>query len=353
MAPPTRKAPPRSGSGSGSGLPDFSGLKLSDLKSPAFYKNIFMQYHADCFAVICAILIVAYMYNFSAPLAAPFVVINHNTTATDPVEYGTGVQDITFLAFVTALAFVIHDCLRELLWVHIFKRFNLQKNDQARLHVVASYLAYALTAIPLAINCLTDAGVLADLSKVYAGFPHTMLASTKIFLLINIGYYLHLIPLPMFVKDLKARDGSKDHFMADAINIAVYTAAYVFGYSRLSVVMILLQSLAGSVSSLHTILASIASARASTKDQKKQWFKSNGVTVESVASDLATLQLVLTWFSRVVIILLAAYTVVIGVPSNEGVGATQALFGYGVLAVVVLGQLASLFTPTVAGPKTE
>jgi len=232
-------------------------------KNPNFLSHEFViQNHADIVACVAMVFVVGLMFQVSSPLASVFIVMHHNVTA--PVEVQPGVlQDLTFYTagfkdipavfFYLLISVVMHAIIQEYLLDKVNKKLHLSKVKYGKFNESGQLLAFYLVSLVWGGDLLLRENIL-NVASLWEGYPHNnMTFLFKFFFIIQISYWLHIFPELYFQKVKREEMPAKIQYAI--LYLTFIVASYVFRFTRLSLVLLVIHYLAEAVFHLCRLLA--------------------------------------------------------------------------------------------------
>jgi len=232
-------------------------------KTPNFFTHEFViQNHADIVACVAMVFVVGLMFQISSPLASVFIVMHHNVTA--PVEvqpgvlqdltfYTAGLKDIPAVFFYLLISVVMHAIIQEYLLDKVNKKLHLSKVKYGKFNESGQLLAFYLVSLIWGGDLLLRENIL-NVASLWEGYPHNnMTFLFKFFFIIQISYWLHIFPELYFQKVKREEMPAKIQYAI--LYLTFIVASYVFRFTRLSLVLLVIHYLAEAVFHLCRLLA--------------------------------------------------------------------------------------------------
>jgi len=232
-------------------------------KTPNFFTHEFViQNHADIVACVAMVFVVGLMFQVSSPLASVFIVMHHNVTA--PVEiqpgvlqdltfYTAGLKDIPAVFFYLLISVVMHAIIQEYLLDKVNKKLHLSKVKYGKFNESGQLLAFYLVSLVWGGDLLLRENIL-NVASLWEGYPHNnMTFLFKFFFIIQISYWLHIFPELYFQKVKREEMPAKIQYAI--LYLTFIVASYVFRFTRLSLVLLVIHYLAEAVFHLCRLLA--------------------------------------------------------------------------------------------------
>merc|ERR1719430_1329621 len=188
--------------------------------------------------------------------------MHHNTTA--PVEvqpgviqdltfYTAGLKDIPAVFFYLLISVVMHAVIQEYLLDKVNKKLHLSKVKYGKFNESGQLLAFYLVSLVWGGDHLLRENIL-NVASLWEGYPHNnMTFLFKFFFIIQISYWLHIFPELYFQKVKKEEMPAKIQYAI--LYLPFIVASYVFRFTRLSLVLLVIHYLAEAVFHLCRILA--------------------------------------------------------------------------------------------------
>jgi len=279
-------------------------------KTPPFFSHEFViQNHADIVACVAMVFVVGLMFQVSSPLASVFIVMHHNATA--PVEvqpgviqdltfYTAGLKDISAVFFYFLISVVMHAIIQEYLLDKVNKKLHLSKVKYGKFNESGQLLAFYIVSLVWGGDLLLREKIL-NVASLWEGYPHNnMTFLFKFFFIIQISYWLHIFPELYFQKVKKEEMPAKIQYAI--LYLTFIVASYVFRFTRLSLVLLVIHYLAEAVFHLCRILA-----------------YTDKTSVSSKLFKLGDLLFVLARFSSVILAVLTFWFGLAKVPAEQQV----------------------------------
>merc|ERR1711981_681250 len=242
-------------------------------KNPPILSHEFIiQNHADIVACVAMGFVVGLMFQVSSPLASVFIALHHNVSA--PVEiqpgvfqdftfYTAGVKDVSAVFFYLLISIVMHAIIQEYLLDKVNKKLHLSKIKHAKFNESGQLLAFYIVSLFWGGDIILRENLL-NVSALWDGYPHNnMTFLFKFFFIIQISYWLHIFPELYFQKTKKEDMPPKIQYAT--LYLIFITASYMFRFTRLSLVLLVVHYLAELVFHTCRILAYAEKTNISSK----------------------------------------------------------------------------------------
>lgn len=232
-------------------------------KNPPFFTHEFViQNHADIVACVAMVFVVGLMFQVSSPLASVFIVMQHNVTASVEVQpgvlqdlpfYNAGPRDLASLFFYMLISVVMHAIIQEYLLDKVNKKLHLSKVKYNKFNESGQLLAFYLVSLFWGGDLILRENLL-NVASIWEGYPHNnMTFLMKFFFITQISYYLHVFPELYFQKTKKEDMPAKIQYAV--LNLVFIGASYVFRFTRLALVLMVIHYLSEAVFHVCRILA--------------------------------------------------------------------------------------------------
>ena len=232
-------------------------------KNPPILSHEFViQNHADIVACVAMVFVVGLMFQVSSPLASVFIALHHNVSA--PVEiqpgvfqdftfYTAGIKDVSAVFFYLLISIVMHAIIQEYLLDKANKKLHLSKVKHAKFNESGQLLAFYIVSLFWGGDIILRENLM-NVSALWEGYPHNnMTFLFKFFFIIQISYWLHVFPELYFQKTKKEDMPPKIQYAT--LYLIFITASYMFRFTRLSLVLLVVHYLAEVVFHTCRILA--------------------------------------------------------------------------------------------------
>merc|ERR1712117_83348 len=238
------------------------GRRAGSKNPPIFSHEFVIQNHADIVACVAMVFVVGLMFQVSSPLASVFIALHHNVSA--PVEiqpgvfqdftfYTAGIKDVSAVFFYLLISIVMHAIIQEYLLDKVNKKLHLSKIKHAKFNESGQLLAFYIVSLFWGGDIILRENLM-SVSALWDGYPHNnMTFLFKFFFIIQISYWLHIFPELYFQKTKKEDMPPKIQYAT--LYLIFITASYMFRFTRLSLVLLVVHYLAEVVFHTCRILA--------------------------------------------------------------------------------------------------
>lgn len=218
-----------------------------DKKNPPILSHEFViQNHADIVSCVAMVFVVGLMMQATSALASIFIVMGHN--ATDPTDaatrnepflYESGWRDGPAVFFYTLICIIMHAILQEYVLDKVSKKLHLSKFKLSRFNESGQLVVFYLISFLWGAEVMIREKYAENMSKLWVDYPnHPMTFLHKLYFIIQLAYYLHMLPELYFQKIKKDEQPPKmQHSIAGALIIGFF---YFFAYRRIAIVLLTL-----------------------------------------------------------------------------------------------------------------
>uniref|UniRef100_A0A336ME24 CSON000269 protein n=1 Tax=Culicoides sonorensis TaxID=179676 RepID=A0A336ME24_CULSO len=216
-------------------------------KNPPFLSHEFViQNHADIISCVAMVFVVGLMLQATSSLASVFIALHHNVTGQDPTPenprgetyfYETGWKDYCAVFFYTLICIIMHAILQEYVLDKISKKLHLSKFKLSRFNESGQLVVFYAMSFVWGLDIILREKYFGNFSKLWEEFPnHPMLFVHKLFFIIQLSYYLHMLPELYFQKIKKEEQQPK--IIHSIVGFSIIAVGYVLGFHRISVVLL-------------------------------------------------------------------------------------------------------------------
>jgi translocating chain-associated membrane protein 1 len=217
-----------------------------DKKNPPILSHEFViQNHADIVSCFAMVFVVGLMVQATTSIASIFIVMSHNVSlATDELTrseplYESGWKDFPAIGFYTLISIIMHAILQEYVLDKISKKLHLSKYKLSKFNESGQLVVFYLISFLWGIEIVLREQFAAEMSKFWVDFPiHPMSFLHKLYFIIQLSYYVHMLPELYFQKVRRDEQAGKiKHSLAGAFVIGFF---YFFAFRRIAVVLLTL-----------------------------------------------------------------------------------------------------------------
>merc|ERR1719297_288182 len=167
--------------------------------------------------------------------------------------YTAGLKDVPAVFFYLLISVVMHAIIQEYLLDKVNKKLHLSKVKFNKFNESGQLLAFYLVSLFWGGDLILRENLL-NVASIWEGYPHNnMTFLFKFFFIIQISYWLHIFPELYFQKTKKEDMPPKIQYAV--LYLAFIVASYVFRFTRLALVLLVIHYLAETVFHTCRILA--------------------------------------------------------------------------------------------------
>merc|ERR1712066_481812 len=171
----------------------------------------------------------------------------------DLTFYTAGIKDIPAVFFYFLISVVMHAIIQEYLLDKVNKKLHLSKVKYGKFNESGQLLAFYIVSLVWGVDLLLREKIL-NVASLWEGYPHNnMTFLFKFFFIIQISYWLHIFPELYFQKVKKEEMPAKIQYAI--LYLTFIVASYVFRFTRLALVLLVIHYLSEAVFHLCRILA--------------------------------------------------------------------------------------------------
>lgn len=224
------------------------GRKSSNKNPPFLSHEFVIQNHADIVSCFAMVFVVGLMLQATNSLASIFIALHHNVTGADPshenpkgepFSYTSGWKDSCAVFFYTLICIIMHAILQEYALDKISKKLHLSKFKLSRFNESGQLVVFYAMSFLWGFDVIVREQYIGNMAKLWENFPdHPMVFLHKLFFIIQLAYYLHMLPELYFQKVKKDEQRAKiEHALGGFFLIAT---AYFLGFQRIALVLLTL-----------------------------------------------------------------------------------------------------------------
>jgi len=224
------------------------GRKTTSKNPPFFSHEFVIQNHADIVSCVAMVFVAGLMLPATAYTATIFVGLHHNTTGADPSQehprglpyaYESGWKDWCCVFFYTLICIIMHALLQEYFIDKVSKKLHLSKFKLSRFNDSCQLLAFYLISFVWGFDVIIREGYIGRISLLWDQFPdHQMIFLHKLYFIIQLAYYFHMLPELYFQKVKKEDQQSK--IIHSICSFSFIALAYFLNFQRISLVLLTL-----------------------------------------------------------------------------------------------------------------
>lgn len=224
------------------------GRKSSSKNPPIFSHEFVIQNHADIVSCIAMVFVVGLMLQATTSLASVFISLHHNISGADPSPenirgepffYESGIKDYCAIFFYTLICIIIHAILQEYILDKISKKLHLSKFKLSRFNESGQLVVFYAMSFLWGIDVVIREGYFAKFSLLWDDFPnHPMSFLHKLFFIVQLSYYLHMLP-ELYFQKIKKED-QQPKIIHAICGFSVIALAYFMNFQRIALVLLTL-----------------------------------------------------------------------------------------------------------------
>lgn len=218
-------------------------------KNPPFFSHEFViQNHADIVSCVAMVFVAGLMLPATASTATVFVGLHHNTTGADPSQehprglpyaYESGWKDWCSVFFYTLICIIMHALLQEYFVDKVSKRLHLSKFKLARFNDSCQLLVFHLISLAWGFDVIAREGYIGQISLLWDKFPvHPMIFLHKLYFIIQLAYYFHILP-ELYFQKVKKED-QQPKIIYSICSFSFIALAYFLSFQRVALVLLTL-----------------------------------------------------------------------------------------------------------------
>eukprot|EP00102_Acyrthosiphon_pisum_P011759 XP_008180615.2 PREDICTED: translocating chain-associated membrane protein 1-like [Acyrthosiphon pisum] len=213
---------------------------------PIFSLEVIIRNHVDIIFCVAMVITISIMVHLTSPVSSLFVTLQYvqapgpNTFQT----YGTGLKDLFAIFYYFLICIVLRDIIQEYVLDKIVHKLHLSKSKNSKFNESGQLIVFNAVSLIWALYILVKDNWLADLSSLWIGYPYSTLSfSTKLFYIIQLAYWAHIMPELYFQKNKKENMFSRVKY--SLLYLAFVSAIYITNFHRIGVVLLLLNYVCG------------------------------------------------------------------------------------------------------------
>uniref|UniRef100_U5EL95 Protein transporter of the tram translocating chain-associating membrane superfamily n=1 Tax=Corethrella appendiculata TaxID=1370023 RepID=U5EL95_9DIPT len=220
------------------------GRKSSNKNPPFFSHEFVIQNHADIVSCVAMVFVIGLMLQATNSLASIFIALHHNVTGAEnprgePYFYESGWKDGCAIFFYTLICIIMHAILQEYVLDKISKKLHLSKFKLSRFNESGQLVVFYTMSFLWGFDVIVREQYIGNLSKLWESYPdHPMGFLHKLFFIIQLAYYVHILPELYFQRIKKDEYSSRiKHAVCGFVVIAI---AYFLNFQRIAIVLLTL-----------------------------------------------------------------------------------------------------------------
>ncbi|XP_037951782.1 translocating chain-associated membrane protein 1-like [Teleopsis dalmanni] len=224
------------------------GRKSSNKNPQIFSHEFVIHNHADIVSCLVMIFVVGLLDETTSHFTSAFVTLQHNVTGQDSSRdnptgrtytYVAGIKDYCSVFFYTLTCIIMHAIIQEFLLDKCTKKLHLSKYKLAIFNESGQLIVFYIISVFWGGRVILREGYFTQFSLLWEDFPkHPMTYMHKFFFIIQMAYYLHMLPELYFQKVKKEDQQSK--ILHSIFGFGIICLAYSFGFQRITIVLLTL-----------------------------------------------------------------------------------------------------------------
>lgn len=239
------------------------GRKSNNKNPPILSHEFVIQNHADIISCVAMVFVVGLMDDSTAQFSNAFISLSHNVSGENPSReqptgkpftYMAGIKDYCAIFFYTLTCIIMHAIIQEFVLDKISKKLHLSKFKLSLFNESGQMIVFYLISFIWGADVIIREGYFSQFSLLWDGFPdHPMTFLHKFFFIIQMAYYIHMLPELYFQKVKKEDQQPK---IIHAISgFSVICLAYSFGFQRIAIVLVTLHYLSEIVAHIFQLIS--------------------------------------------------------------------------------------------------
>lgn len=227
------------------------GARKTNKNPPILSHEFVIQNHADIISCVAMVFVLGLMDDGTAPFASAFISLSHNVSGEEPSRenpmgkaftYMAGIKDYCAIFFYTLTCIIMHAIIQEFVLDKISKKLHLSKFKLSLFNESGQLITFYVLSFLWGANVILKEGYFTQFSKLWVDFPaHPMTFMHKFFFVIQLAYYLHMLPELYFQKVKKEEQQAK--IVHSICGFSIICLAYTFGFQRIALVLLTLHYL--------------------------------------------------------------------------------------------------------------
>ncbi|KAF5395855.1 Translocating chain-associated membrane protein 1 [Paragonimus heterotremus] len=218
-------------------------LRKKNKNQSYFSHEFIITNHGDIVSFVAMIIVMGLLYKGTHAVSSVFLFIQHNVTDEDNPQrapvYSYGRSDFCVVFFYTLICIVAHAVLQEYVFDRFAKKLNLTKVRVCKFNESAHLTCFYAMSIFWGVYNIINESLIPSLSSLWEGYPHTLMPFwTKLFLIIQICYWLHDFP-ELYFQSVK-KELLPPRILHASIFLISVSFAYIGGLSKLCIALLII-----------------------------------------------------------------------------------------------------------------
>uniref|UniRef100_A0A1A9W8R8 TLC domain-containing protein n=1 Tax=Glossina brevipalpis TaxID=37001 RepID=A0A1A9W8R8_9MUSC len=239
------------------------GRKTSSKNPPILSHEFVIQNHADIISCVAMVFVLGLMDESTSPFASAFISLHHNVTGEEPSReqplgkpftYVAGIKDYCAIFFYTLTCVIMHAIIQEFILDKISKKLHLSKYKLSLFNESGQLVTFYVMSFLWGANIVMREGYFTKFSLLWDDFPqHPMTFLHKFYFIIQLSYYLHMLP-ELYFQKVKKED-QQPKIVHAVCGFSVICLAYTFGFQRIALVLLTLHYLSEIVAHVFQLIS--------------------------------------------------------------------------------------------------
>lgn len=249
-------------------------IRKSTSKNPPILSHEFIiQNHADIVSCVAMLFVIGIMVQATSPFASIFITMQHNVTQLREIPlYQPGARDWCAVFFYSLICIIIHAILQEYVLDKVSKRLHLSKSKLVTFSTSGQLATFYLMSTVWGMDVMVKEHYLPDISLLWSDYPAPMSFMLKLFMVIQLAYYLHELPELYFQRN--KREEYLGKIVSSLVKMVAIYIPYFLGFNRLMVCLLVFHYMSEVMN--HSLLL------VQTIDKDEKFTRIAGVTSNSI-----------------------------------------------------------------------
>lgn len=217
---------------------------------PVLSHEFIIQNHGDIVSCVAMVIVMGLMFQATSPIASVFIILQHNLTPLkdasleDPTMYSNGLLDLAAVFFYALIAVVVHAIVQEYGLDRANRKLHLSKTKHSKFNESGQLFLFDAFSAAWGLHIIIRDESIFGLSSLWANYPedHVKLSfRLKFYFIVQLAYWLHNYP-ELYFQRVKKEDMFQ-RILYSTLHLVYITAAYVFNFTHLALVLLTLHYL--------------------------------------------------------------------------------------------------------------
>lgn len=238
------------------------GRKTTNKNPPILSHEFVIQNHADIISCVAMVFVLGLMDESTSPFASAFISLHHNVSGEEPTReqplgkaftYVAGIKDYCAVFFYTLTCIIMHAIIQEFVLDKISRKLHLSKFKLSLFNESGQLITFYVMSFLWGANVILKEGYFSKFSLLWDDFPmHPMSFLHKFYFIIQLAYYLHMLPELYFQKVKQEEQQPK--IIHSVCGFSIICLAYTFGFQRIAIVLLTLHYLSEIVAHIFQLI---------------------------------------------------------------------------------------------------